>query len=180
MKTINLKKYYYPLYETDTFIELPDEIADAIVEEWRTDHNSEQRLWSHTYSMDYSPGLEYHLLSHALSAEDTLLEEETRREQEEAHELMLQRLREALATLTPTQARRLHARFVEGKKYREIAEDEGIASVSLVTNTVRDAILKLRKYFIKRGWMEPLKEDAICTKTAPPKRNRKKTSAKKS
>ena len=171
MKTINLKKYYYPLYETDTFIELPDEIADAIAEEWRTDHNSEQRLWSHTYSMDYS---------HALSAEDTLLEEETRREQEEAHELMLQRLREALATLTPTQARRLHARFVEGKKYREIAEDEGIASVSLVTNTVRDAILKLRKYFIKRGWMEPLKEDAICTKTAPPKRNRKKTSEKKS
>ena len=61
MKTINLKKYYYPLYETDTFIELPDEIADAIAEEWRTDHNAEQRLWSHTYSMDYSPGLEYHL-----------------------------------------------------------------------------------------------------------------------
>ena len=180
MKTINLKKYYYPLYETDTFIKLPDEIADAIVEEWRTDHNSEQRLWSHTYSMDYSPGLEYHLLYHALSAEDTLLEEETRREQEEAHELMLQRLREALATLTPTQARRLHARFVECKKYREIAEDEGIASVSLVTNTVRNAILKLRKYFIKHGWMEPLKEDAICTKKSPPKRNRKKTSAKKS
>ena len=150
------------------------------MEEWRTDHNSEQRLWSHTYSMDYSPGLEYHLLYQALSAEDTLLEEETRREQEEAHELMLQRLREALATLTPTQARRLHARFVEGKKYREIAEDEGIASVSLVTNTVRDAILKLRKYFIKRGWMEPPKEKAICTKKSPPKRNRKKTSAKKS
>ena len=32
------------------------------------------------------PGLEYHLLYHALSAEDTLLEEETRREQEEAHD----------------------------------------------------------------------------------------------
>ena len=38
MKTINLKKYYYPLYETDTFIELPDEIADAIVEEWRAEN----------------------------------------------------------------------------------------------------------------------------------------------
>ena len=36
------------------------------------------------------------------------------------------------------------------------------------------------KYYIKRGWMEPPKEKAICTKTAPPKRNRKKTSAKKS
>ena len=126
MKTINLKKYYYPLYETDTFIELPDEIADAIAEEWRTDHNSEQRLWSHTYSMDYSPGLEYHLLYHALSAEDTLLEEETRREQEEARELMLQRLREALATLTPTQARRLHARFVEGKSTGRLRRTRGL------------------------------------------------------
>ena len=74
MKTINLKKYYYPLYETDTFIELPDEIADAIVEEWRTDHNSEQRLWSHTYSLDYSPGMEYHFPDQALSPEDILME----------------------------------------------------------------------------------------------------------
>ncbi len=179
MKTINLKKYYYPLYETDTFIELPDEIADAIAEEWRTDHNSEQRLWSHTYSMDYSPGLEYHLLSHALSAEDTLLEEETRREQEEAHELMLQRLREALATLTPTQARRLHARFGRARSTGRLRRTRGFTSAALL-HTVRDAIMKLRKYFIKRGWMEPLKEDAICTKKSPPKRNRKKTSEKKS
>lgn len=126
MKTINLKKYYYPLYETDTFIELPDEIADAIVEEWRTDHNSEQRLWSHTYSMDYSPGLEYHLLYHALSAEDTLLEEETRREQEEAHELMLQRLREVLATLTPTQARRLHARLWRARSTERSRRTRGL------------------------------------------------------
>ena len=37
-----------------------------------------------------------------------------------------------------------------------------------------------RHYYIKRGWMKPPKEKAICTKTAPPKRNRKKTSAKKS
>ena len=179
MKTINLKKYYYPLYETDTFIELPDEIADAIVEEWRTDHNSEQRLWSHTYSMDYSPGLEYHLLYHALSAEDTLLEEETRREQEEAHELMLQRLREALATLTPRQASCLHARFWEGKQFKGIAEAEGFTTSAAVV-TVRNAIIKLQKYYIKRGWMKPPKENAICTKKSPPKRNRKKTSAKKS
>ncbi|MEY8237621.1 hypothetical protein AALA36_18185 [Lachnospiraceae bacterium 66-29] len=27
MKTINLKKYYYPLFATDTFIEVSDEIA---------------------------------------------------------------------------------------------------------------------------------------------------------
>ena len=180
MKTINLKKYYYPLYETDTFIELPDEIADAIVEEGRAENANDAKQHYHCYSLDASPGIEHHFPEQVISPEDILMEKETEREQEAARALMMERLREALATLTPTQARRLHARFVEGKKYREITEDEGIASVSLVTNTVRDAILKLRKYFIKRGWMEPLKEDAICTKKSPPKRNRKKTSEKKS
>ena len=33
MKTINLKKYYYPICKKDTFVEVPDEVADAIVEE---------------------------------------------------------------------------------------------------------------------------------------------------
>ena len=65
MKRINLKKYYYPLYETDTFIDLPDEIADAIEEEHRMEHNSERRLQGHTYSFDCSPGLEYHFLEQA-------------------------------------------------------------------------------------------------------------------
>lgn len=32
MKTINLKKYYYPICKKDTFVEVPDEVADAIVE----------------------------------------------------------------------------------------------------------------------------------------------------
>ena len=179
MKTINLKKYYYPLYETDTFIELPDEIADAIVEEWRTDHNSEQRLWSHTYSMDYSPGIENHFPEQVISPEDILMGKETEREQEAAHALMMERLREALATLTPRQASCLHARFWEGKQFKEIAEAEGFTT-SAATVTVRNAIIKLQKYYIKRGWMKPPKEKTICTKTAPPKRNRKKTSAKKS
>ena len=31
MKTINLKKYYYPICKKDTFVEVPDEVADAIV-----------------------------------------------------------------------------------------------------------------------------------------------------
>ena len=180
MKTINLKKYYYPICKEDTFVEVPDEVADAIVEESRAEDANDAKQHYHCYSLDASPGMENHFPEQAASPEDILMEKETEREQEAARALMMERLREALATLTPTQARRLHARFVEGKKYREIAEDEGIASVSLVTNTVRDAILKLRKYFIKRGWMEPLKEDAICTKKLPPKRNRKKTSAKKS
>ena len=105
MKRINLKKYYYPLYETDTFIDLPDEVADAIEEEHRMEHNSERRLQGHTYSFDCSPGLEYHFLEQAPSAEDAFLAEELRHEQEVQNNLMSRRLQEALATLTPKQAR---------------------------------------------------------------------------
>ena len=38
MKTINLKKYYYPICKKDTFVEVPDEVADAIVEESRAEN----------------------------------------------------------------------------------------------------------------------------------------------
>ena len=75
--------------------------------------------------------------------------------------------------------RRLNARFVEGRKFREIAEAEGIDS-SIAHHSVRDAVLKLQKYFIKHGWMKPPQEKSICTTISPPKRQRKKQNTKKS
>ena len=47
------------------------------------------------------------------------MEKETEREQEAARALMMERLREALATLTPRQASCLHARFGEDKQFKE-------------------------------------------------------------
>ena len=168
MKTINLKKYYYPICKKDTFVEVPDEVADAIVEESRAENANDAKQHYHCYSLDASPGIEHHFPEQVISPEDILMEKETEREQEAAHALMMERLREALAT-----------RFWEGKQFKEIAEAEGFTTSAAIV-TVRNAIIKLQKYYIKRGWMKPPKEKAICTKTAPPKRNRKKTSAKKS
>lgn len=179
MKTINLKKYYYPICKKDTFVEVPDEVADAIVEESRAENANDAKQHYHCYSLDASPGIERHFPEQVISPEDILMEKETEREQEAARALMMEWLQEALATLTPRQVSCLHARFWEGKPFKEIAEAEGFTTSAAIV-TVRNAIIKLQKYYIKRGWMEPLKEDAICTKTAPPKRNRKKTSAKKS
>ena len=179
MKTINLKKYYYPICKKDTFVEVPDEVADAIVEESRAENANDAKQHYHCYSLDASPSIENHFPEQVISPEDILMEKETEREQEAAHALMMERLREALATLTPRQASCLHARFWEGKPFKEIAGAEGFTTSAAIV-TVRNAIIKLQKYYIKRGWMEPPKEKAICTKTAPPKRNRKKTSAKKS
>ena len=102
MKTINLKKYYYPICKKDTFVEVPDEVADAIVEESRAENANDAKQHYHCYSLDASPGIEHHFPEQVISPEDILMEKETEREQEAAHALMMQRLREALATLTPT------------------------------------------------------------------------------
>ena len=120
MKTINLKKYYYPICKKDTFVEVPDEVADAIVEESRAEDANDAKQHYHCYSLDASPGIENHFPEQVISPEDILMEKETEREQEAAHALMMERLREALATLTPRQASCLHARFWEASPLRRL------------------------------------------------------------
>lgn len=149
MQRINLRKYYYPLYDEDIFIEVSDEIADAIWEEHRLDDNTRRDLWIHTYSLDESPEIENHFPEQTCSAEEILLQ----READQYREFLLGKLGEALSTLTPKQLRRLKARFVDGLKYREIAEIEGI-DTSIAHHSVRDAIRRLQRYYIKHGFME--------------------------
>ena len=159
MQRINLRKYYYPLYDEDIFIEVPDEIATVLWEEHCLDDNTRRNLWIHTYSLDQSPEIENHFPEQICSAEEIMLQ----READQYREFLLGKLDEALATLTPKQLRRLKARFVEGKKYREIAEMEGI-DTSIAHHSVRAAIRRLQKYFIQNGWMEKPRNAAIDTK----------------
>ena len=159
MQRINLRKYYYPLYDKDIFIEVSDEIATALWEEHCLDDNTRRNLWIHTYSLDQSPEIENHFPEQIRSAEEILLQQEADR----YREFLLGKLDEALTTLTPKQLRRLKARFVDGLKYREIAEMEGI-DTSIAHHSVRDAIRRLQKYFIQNGWMEKPRNAAIDTK----------------
>jgi len=98
MKTINLKKYYYPICKKDTFVEVPDEVADAIVEESRAEDANDAKQHYHCYSLDASPGMENHFPEQTVSPEDILMEKKTEREQEAARALMMERLREAIFT----------------------------------------------------------------------------------
>ena len=41
MAIVNLRKHYYPLYTTDTFVEVPDEVA-AVMEECRLYENRQE------------------------------------------------------------------------------------------------------------------------------------------
>ena len=149
MQRINLRKYYYPLYDEDIFIEVSDEIATALWEEHCLDDNTRRNLWVHTYSLDESPEMENHFPEQICSAEEILLQQEADR----YREFLLGKLDAALATLTPKQLRRLKARFMEGKKYREIAEIEG-TDTSVVHHSVRDAIRRLQRYYVGHGFME--------------------------
>ena len=153
MTVINLRKYYYPIYTRDTFMEVPDEVAEAIIEGQRIERREDGKKTYHgVYSLDASIGIENHAMFLAPSPEDILLEAQEQAEYEE----LLARLAEAISSLTPTQARRLHARYALKKKLREIAADEGISG-SCVSASLDGAIRKLQKIFAKNGWLE--KED---------------------
>ena len=99
--------------------------------------------------MDESSEIENHFPEQTCSADEILLQ----READQYREFLLGKLGEALATLTPKQLRRLKARFVDEMKYREIAEIEGI-DTSIAHHSVRDAIRRLQRYYIKHGFME--------------------------
>lgn len=150
MTLINLKRYYYPLVKTDVFVEVPDEIADALLHLRREENNRKSKMFYHKayFSLDCEDGIENEAIGWAQpSPEDYMIQAED----EAAHELLLEHLREAIGQLTPTQARRLHMRYMLEMKYREIAEAEGI-SPTQASDSVRRAVKKLQKYFKKRKW----------------------------
>ena len=59
MKIINLREYY-PFYNADTFLEVPDEVALILEEEKRLQINYEQYIRDNKafYSLDTGDGIE--------------------------------------------------------------------------------------------------------------------------
>jgi len=148
MAIINLKRYYYPTYTRNTFLEVPDEVAGVLEEEHCIARREDSKKYYHkVYSLDASSGMENHAMFFASSAEDLLISDEDKADED----LLLDRLEEALTHLSPIQARRLHARFALKKKLREIAESEGV-SESCAGETIRSAVRKLQNHFKKNGW----------------------------
>jgi len=148
MAIINLRRYY-PHYPKDKFIDVLDEIAVALEEGRRTEHNQDcKKTYHHVHSIDCTPSIENHAMFLVLSPEELLIQEMDAA----TTELALAHLAKAVALLSPIQARRLHARYALKKKFREIAADEGISG-SCASASVSGAVKKLQRFFIKNGWM---------------------------
>ena len=149
MAVINLRKYYYPIYTKDTFLEVPDEVAETIIEAHRIEHRqNNRRTYYGVLSLDQSFGLETHAMDLSPSPEDILVQ----RQEDAEYEQVLEHLADAMLLLSPIQQRRLRARCEQKKKFREIAADEGVSG-SCATESVTSAVRKLQKFFIKNGWM---------------------------
>ncbi len=140
MVIINLKKYYPDIYENDTFIEVPDDVAEFLESE-RPKQASEIRKryrYKAQYSLDAGDGIENKVI--------ILAYKEAERD-EQMYELLEKAMYHALTNI---QYRRIHMRFVERKSYSEIAAEENVA-VSTVASSVKSAIEKIRKYICKHS-----------------------------
>ncbi len=81
------------------------------------------------------------------SPEDYLMEKEELAEYEE----LIRRFYEAISSLPPMQARRVHARYMLGMKVKDIAAMEGITP-SQAGKSIHAALRRLRRYFARQKW----------------------------
>ena len=117
MQTINLKQYY-PFCKEDIFVEVSDEIVEAFLLDKRAEAARDRKMFRYKafYSLDCNDGIENAAIGWAQpSPEDYLIEKEELAEYEE----LIRRLYEAISSLPPMQARRVHARYMLGMKVKD-------------------------------------------------------------
>jgi RNA polymerase sigma-70 factor (ECF subfamily) len=116
MTIINLRDFYY-WYTQDEYIEVSDDVAEALRASVRYEAAYQRRLSRHKaqYSLDCDDGIEYSACLRELTPDEVL----------ELKERFC-RLWNALNSLPETQGRRVDAHFILGMTYREIAKAEGV------------------------------------------------------
>ncbi|GAA6393466.1 hypothetical protein I4100191B2_09480 [Clostridiales bacterium] len=135
MTTINLKDFYY-WYLTDELLEVPDEVAEALLTSKRAEaaHAERVRYNKAYYSLDCDDGIEYSACLHEPSPQELMGRKE-----------MFFRLWNALNSLPEIQGRRVDAYLILGKSCRQIAREEGVDK-NAVRRSVRTGIESMKKY----------------------------------
>ena len=136
MTTINLKDFYY-WYTQDQFIEVTEEVAEALRASVRYEAAYQRRLTRHKaqYSLDCEDGIEYSACLHEPTPQELL----------ERMELFI-RLWNALNSLPEIQGRRIDAHIILGKSIKEIAEAEGVHEES-VRQSIKRGLERMKNTF---------------------------------
>lgn len=121
MKTINLRNYY-PFYNTDIFIDIPDEVAAVLLEAERHEEAYRRRMYRHKaqYSLDRDDGIEHEICFLSLSP----LEIYERR-------MTSEQLHAAITSLPDKQGKRIYAHYILGMSKTEIAQAEGVSEKNI-------------------------------------------------
>lgn len=116
MAKINLRDFY-PFYNTDLFIEIPDEVEAALLEAERLERNFIRRRFYNKahYSLDAGDGIENDIVFVSLSPCE-LYERKMTAEQ----------LQAAMASLPDKQGKRVYAHYILGVSKSDIARAEGV------------------------------------------------------
>ncbi len=138
MAKINLRDFY-PFYNADLFIEIPDEIKDALLEAERLEQNYIRRRFYNKayYSLDAGDGIENDILLVSLSPCEIC-----------ERKITAEQLYAAIASLPDKQGKRIYAHYILGMSKLEIARAEGVDE-----KAVRVAIergLKNMEKFLKK------------------------------
>lgn len=144
MPQINLKRYYYYLYPKDTFIEVSDEVAEALLALHRVEEarNSKIRYHKAYYSLDCDDGIENHILDEPVPSPEQIMME---KEEERLRQMMFKRLLKAVARLPTVQARRIYQRYLLGMSVKEIARADGVET-GTVYETLKRGLKRLQRF----------------------------------
>lgn len=138
MAKINLRDYY-PFYQYDCIIEVPDEVADALRELDRLETAYQRRLYRNKahYSLDREDGIEHDILFVSLSPWEIY-----------ERKVTYEQLHAAIASLPDKQAKRVYAYYFLGMSKAAIAKAEGV-NKSQVTRSINKALISIERYLKK-------------------------------
>ena len=138
MAIINLKDFYY-WYLVDELVEVPDEVAEALLTGKRAEAAYMERVRYNKayYSLDCDDGIEYSACLHEPTPQELL----------DRVELFV-RLWNALNSLPEIQGRRVDAHLILGKSFQQIAREEGV-SKSAVRDSIHCGLERMKKYLRK-------------------------------
>lgn len=117
MAKINLRDFY-PFYNSDFFIEIPDEIKDALLQAERLEKNYIRcRFYNKAhYSLDANDGIEKDILFVPLTLYEIY-----------EQKVIAEQLQAAMASLPDKQGKRIYAHYILGISKSDIARAEGVS-----------------------------------------------------